>query len=71
MDSQTRPAGTIGTAAITFLAVSFLVDFARGNAGCEVMGLPGLLFGDRTHLPCLLLRPIVHPEAASPGPGPA
>ncbi len=56
--------GEGGTAAITFLAVSFLVDFVRADAGCEVMALPGLIFGDRTHLPCLLLCPIDHMEAA-------
>lgn len=57
--------GEGGTAAITFLAVSFLVDFARRNAGCEVMALPGLMFGSRTHLPCILLCPIDHAEAAA------
>jgi hypothetical protein len=56
--------GEGGTAAITFLAVSFLVDFVRADAGCEVMALPGLIFGNRTHLPCLLLCPIDHAEAA-------
>ena len=55
--------GEGGTAAITFLAVSFLVDFVRGNAGCEVMALPGLIFGYRTHLPCVLLCGIDHAEA--------
>jgi len=56
--------GEGGTAALTFLAVSFLVDFARGSSGCEVMALPGLLLGNRTHLPCLLLCPIDHMETA-------
>ncbi len=56
--------GEGGTAAITFLAISFLVDFIRADAGCEVMALPGLIFGNRTHLPCLLLCPIDHAEAA-------
>ena len=55
--------GEGGTAAITFLAVSFLVDFARSDAGCEVMALPGLILGRRTHLPCILLCPIDHSEA--------
>lgn len=57
--------GEGGTAAITYLAASFLVDFARGNSGCEVMAIPGLLFGRRTHLPCLMLCPIDHMEAAA------
>ena len=56
--------GEGGTAAITFLAVSFLVDFVRADAGCEVMALPGLILGGRTHLPCLLLCPIDRFEAA-------
>ncbi len=55
--------GEGGTAALTFLTVSFLVDFARADSGCEVMALPGLLTGERTHMPCLLLCPIDHAEA--------
>lgn len=57
--------GEGGTAAITYLAVSFLVDFARGNSGCEVMALPGLILGNRTHLPCLMLCPIDRAEAGA------
>ena len=56
--------GEGGTAAITFLAVSFLVDFLHAGAGCEVMALPGLILGDRTHLPCILLSPVDAAEAA-------
>ncbi len=59
--------GEGGTAAITFLAVSFLIDFVRADAGCEVMALPGLILGGRTHLPCVLLCPIDHLEAAWTG----
>ncbi len=59
--------GEGGTAAITFLAISFVVDFARSDSGCEVMALPGLILGDRTHLPCLLLCPIDHAEARAGG----
>lgn len=50
--------GEGGTAAITFIAISMLVDAARAATGCEVMALPGLLFGNRTHLPCIALGPI-------------
>ena len=50
--------GEGGTAAITFIAISMVVDFARADVGCEVMALPGLLFGNRTHLVCIALSPI-------------
>ena len=50
--------GEGGTAAITFVGISLLVDVARADAGCEVMALPGLLFRERTHLPCLAFSPI-------------
>lgn len=50
--------GEGGTAAITFIGLSLLVDFVRADAGCEVMAFPGLLFGDRTHLACIALSPI-------------
>ena len=50
--------GEGGTGAITYLAVSFLIDFIRADAGCEVMAIPGLLFRDRTHLACIALSPI-------------
>ena len=49
--------GEGGTAAITYLAVSLLIDAARADAGCEVMALPGLLFRERTHLACILFSP--------------
>ena len=42
--------------------MSFLVDFVRADAGCEVMALPGLIFGNRTHLPCVLLCGIDYAE---------
>lgn len=54
--------GEGGTAALTYLTVSFLIDAARGNGGCEVMAVPALMFGRRTHLPCLLLCAIDHAE---------
>lgn len=59
--------GEGGTAAITFVAISMLVDFARADVGCEVMALPGLLFRDRTHLPCIALSPIDAWERRSSG----
>jgi hypothetical protein len=59
--------GEAGTAAITFIAISMLVDFARAGVGCEVMALPALLFRDRTHLPCIALSPIDAWERRSAG----
>ena len=50
--------GEGGTAAITYIGVSLLVDFLRADSGCEVMAIPGLLLGNRTHLPCIALSPI-------------
>lgn len=50
--------GEGGTAAITYVGVSLLIDFIRADAGCEVMALPGLIAGNRTHLACIALSPI-------------
>lgn len=30
----------------------------RADPGCEVMALPGLMFGNRTHLACIALSPV-------------
>ena len=54
--------GEGGTAALTYLTISFLADFITGHAGCEVMAIPGLLFRTRTHLPCILLCCVDHAE---------
>lgn len=56
--------GEGGTAAISFLAISFLVDFLRSDSGCEVMALPSLIVRRRIDLPCLLLCPIDHVDDA-------
>ncbi len=45
--------GEGGTAAITYVAVSLVIDVLRGDSGCEVMAIPGLIFGERTHLACI------------------
>lgn len=50
--------GEGGTAAITFIAVSLLIDVVRADSGCEVMAIPGLVFGNRTHLACMAFCPI-------------
>lgn len=50
--------GEGGTAAITYIGVSLLIDVLRADSGCEVMALPGLIFGNRTHLACIVFSPI-------------
>ena len=41
-----------------FLGVSLLLTGLRGERGCEVMTLPGMILGNRTHLVCILLSPL-------------
>jgi hypothetical protein len=50
--------GEGGTGAITYIGVSLLIDALRADAGCEVMALPGLIFGNRTHLACIVFSPV-------------
>lgn len=51
--------GTLGeVGSVTFVGLSLLLAAVRADAGCEVMSLPGLIFGRRTHLCCLLFSPI-------------
>jgi len=57
--------GEGGTAAITFVALSLLVDVMRADSGCEVMAIPGLILGNRTHLACLAFCPIDALEKAN------
>ena len=45
-------------AAVTFLGVSLLVAGVRATPGCEVMAIPGLLFGKHTELACLIFSPL-------------
>lgn len=48
--------GQVG--ALSFLGVSLLLAAIRADGGCEVMSLPALAFGKRTHLVCLLFSPL-------------
>ena len=48
--------GQVG--ALSFLAVSLVLAAVRADAGCEVMSIPSLVFGKRTHLMCLLFSPL-------------
>ena len=45
-------------AAITFLGISLIVAGVRAAPGCEVMAIPGLLFGKHTELACLIFSPL-------------
>ena len=43
---------------VLFLGVSLLFTGIRSDGGCEVMTLPGMLLGKRTHLVCIVLSPL-------------
>jgi hypothetical protein len=45
-------------AAVTFLAISLVIAGVRAVPGCEVMAIPGLLFGKHTELACLIFSPL-------------
>jgi hypothetical protein len=45
-------------AAVTFLGISLVVAGVRAALGCEVMAIPGLLFGKHTELACLIFSPL-------------
>lgn len=43
---------------IFFLGISLLITGIRADGGCEVMTLPGMILGKRTHLVCVVLSPL-------------
>ena len=43
---------------LLFIALSLILTSVRADGGCEVMTIPGLLFGKRTHLVCIAFAPI-------------
>jgi hypothetical protein len=45
-------------AAATFLGMSLVVAGVRAAPGCELMAIPGLLFGKHTELACLIFSPL-------------
>jgi hypothetical protein len=45
-------------AAVTFLGISLVVAGVRAVPGCELMAIPGALFGNDTELACLLFSPL-------------
>jgi hypothetical protein len=53
---------------VLFLGVSLLFTGIRADGGCEVMTLPGMLLGKRTHLVCIVLSPLDWVEEKLTGP---
>ncbi len=49
-------AGQLGS--LLFVGVSLLVTAIRADGGCEVMTLPGIILGNRTHLVCIVFSPL-------------
>jgi hypothetical protein len=55
--------GAVGqVSALTFVGASLLLAAMRADAGCEVMSIPAVMFGRRTHLVCLLFSPLDYVE---------
>lgn len=51
--------GGIGQiASVGYVGASLLIDSINGDAGCEVMAIPGILLNKRTHLACLVFSPL-------------
>lgn len=51
--------GAPGQIGVTgFIGGSLILDAITADLGCEVMALPGLIFGKRTHLCCIAFSPI-------------
>ena len=51
--------GGIGqVSAVGYIGGSLLIDSINGDAGCEVMAIPGMICGKRTHLACLVFSPL-------------
>lgn len=44
--------------AVTFYGVSLLVAALRGDPGCEVLSIPGMMLRRRAHVLCLLFSPL-------------
>lgn len=44
--------------AMSYIGGSLFIDSFNGDSGCEVMALPGIFSGERTHLACILFSPL-------------
>lgn len=49
--------------AISYIGGSLFIDSINGDSGCEVMALPGIFSGERTHLACIVFSPLDWIEA--------
>ncbi len=45
-------------AVVLFIGVSLVATAIRADGGCEVIMLPGMLMGKRTHLVCIVFSPL-------------
>jgi CDP-diglyceride synthetase len=62
--------GPIGrVAASAYVGLSLLVQTLRADGGCEVLAVPALVLGGRTHLAGILFAPIDLVEKHLTGPG--
>ena len=50
-------------AAIAYVGIALLIAGFRADPGCEVMSIPGFIFGHQTHLACITFSPIDWLEA--------
>ena len=51
--------GPLGrVASVAYIGISLVLQAIRSDGGCEVMSIPGMLFGRRTHLVCIVFSPI-------------
>lgn len=57
------PASRLGS--VLFVGISLLFTAWRSDGGCEVMTLPGMLLGKRTHLVCIAFSPVDWLERAA------
>lgn len=53
--------GQVGV--LSFVGISLIIASVRGDSGCEVMTIPGLIFKQHIQLACLLFSPIDWLEA--------
>ena len=44
--------------AVSYVGGSLFIDSLNGDCGCEVMAVPGMVCGERTHLACILFTPL-------------
>ena len=56
-------------ASVGYVGLSFLLQAVRADAGCEVMSIPSVVLGRRTHLMGILFAPIDLVEKHLSGPG--